>query len=422
MVGLRDYVGRNGFPGVILGLSGGIDSALSRRGRGRRAWARQGAVRDDAVANIPPTKASRMRRRTPACSAAAMTSSRSPRRGGARRDARRPARARPPENIQSRLRMVTLMALSNTRRRHAADHRQQERDERRLCHALRRHGGRLFGAQGRLQDDRVRALAVAQRQPARRRARSRRPGHAAADHRQAAHAPSFAPTRRTRTACRPMPCSTASSRRWSSRNCRSTKPPPRPAPSPRSSPTSRRSCCAPNTSAARPRRGSRSAPATSAATAATRSPTPSTPAPSRDESHTARPVANRPAPCRQHPHGVHNACRAQAGGRPSCESTTPTRSARPDSTRRSAAISTGRPRPDAVIRQALQPVRARIRRLKAAGRSMPVEIPKTRLRHKVLLGAACRLSTRAIDGAQHEAQCRRCDRPASADRRSTDLW
>src|SRR4029079_1063818 len=29
VVGLRDYVGRNGFPGVILGVSGGIDSALS---------------------------------------------------------------------------------------------------------------------------------------------------------------------------------------------------------------------------------------------------------------------------------------------------------------------------------------------------------------------------------------------------------
>jgi len=29
MMGLADYVGRNGFPGVILGLSGGIDSALS---------------------------------------------------------------------------------------------------------------------------------------------------------------------------------------------------------------------------------------------------------------------------------------------------------------------------------------------------------------------------------------------------------
>ncbi|MBF0094102.1 MAG: NAD+ synthase [Alphaproteobacteria bacterium] len=29
VVGLRDYVGKNGFPGVLIGLSGGIDSALS---------------------------------------------------------------------------------------------------------------------------------------------------------------------------------------------------------------------------------------------------------------------------------------------------------------------------------------------------------------------------------------------------------
>ena len=28
MLGLRDYVNKNGFPGVVLGLSGGIDSAL----------------------------------------------------------------------------------------------------------------------------------------------------------------------------------------------------------------------------------------------------------------------------------------------------------------------------------------------------------------------------------------------------------
>ena len=28
VLGVRDYVGKNGFPGVILGLSGGIDSAL----------------------------------------------------------------------------------------------------------------------------------------------------------------------------------------------------------------------------------------------------------------------------------------------------------------------------------------------------------------------------------------------------------
>ena len=29
IVGLRDYVEKNGFPGIVLGLSGGIDSALS---------------------------------------------------------------------------------------------------------------------------------------------------------------------------------------------------------------------------------------------------------------------------------------------------------------------------------------------------------------------------------------------------------
>ena len=29
MLGLRDYVNKNGFPGIVLGLSGGIDSALS---------------------------------------------------------------------------------------------------------------------------------------------------------------------------------------------------------------------------------------------------------------------------------------------------------------------------------------------------------------------------------------------------------
>jgi len=29
IIGLRDYVGKNGFPGIVLGLSGGVDSALS---------------------------------------------------------------------------------------------------------------------------------------------------------------------------------------------------------------------------------------------------------------------------------------------------------------------------------------------------------------------------------------------------------
>ena len=39
VLGLRDYVNKNGFPGVVLGLSGGIDSALCRGDGGRRARA-----------------------------------------------------------------------------------------------------------------------------------------------------------------------------------------------------------------------------------------------------------------------------------------------------------------------------------------------------------------------------------------------
>src|SRR6185312_5217604 len=67
-----------------------------------------------------------------------------------------------------------------------ADHRQQERDERRLCDALRRHGGRLFGAEGRLQDDGVRAVALAQFEQAGNGARPGRSGHARAGDHQAA--------------------------------------------------------------------------------------------------------------------------------------------------------------------------------------------------------------------------------------------
>jgi NH3-dependent NAD+ synthetase len=29
VMGVRDYVGKHGFPGVVMGLSGGIDSALT---------------------------------------------------------------------------------------------------------------------------------------------------------------------------------------------------------------------------------------------------------------------------------------------------------------------------------------------------------------------------------------------------------
>jgi NAD+ synthase len=112
MVALRDYVGRNGFPGVILGLSGGIDSALSAavavdalgadKVRGvmlpskytseesledARECARLLGCRHDVVPIIPAVEA--VDEMLPDLSGLAA------------------------ENVQARLRMVALMALSN---------------------------------------------------------------------------------------------------------------------------------------------------------------------------------------------------------------------------------------------------------------------------------------------------------------------
>ena len=112
VVGLRDYVGRNGFPGVILGLSGGIDSALSAAvavdalGPDKvwgvmmpskytsdeslddaRECARLLGCRHDVVPIVPAV-----------CAIDEML----PDLGGLAA-----------ENVQARLRMVTLMALSN---------------------------------------------------------------------------------------------------------------------------------------------------------------------------------------------------------------------------------------------------------------------------------------------------------------------
>ncbi len=113
VVGLRDYVIGNGFPGVLLGLSGGIDSALSAAVAvdalgPDRVWcvmlpskytsddsledaeicAKLLKCRHDVIPIVPGVKALDEMLDNPEGLAA--------------------------ENIQSRLRMVTLMALSNT--------------------------------------------------------------------------------------------------------------------------------------------------------------------------------------------------------------------------------------------------------------------------------------------------------------------
>ena len=112
MVGLGDYVGRNGFSGVILGLSGGIDSALSAAVAvdalgADKVWgvmmpskftsndsledakecARLLGCRHDVIPIVPAVKA--ISEMLPDLAGTAA------------------------ENVQARLRMVTLMAMSN---------------------------------------------------------------------------------------------------------------------------------------------------------------------------------------------------------------------------------------------------------------------------------------------------------------------
>jgi NAD+ synthase len=117
MVGLRDYVSRNGFPGVILGLSGGIDSALS-------AAVAVDALGPDKVWGVMmPSKYTGSESLEDARESARLL--------GCRHDVitiapavsamdemlaevfagTQPGLAE--ENIQARLRMVTLMAISN---------------------------------------------------------------------------------------------------------------------------------------------------------------------------------------------------------------------------------------------------------------------------------------------------------------------
>jgi NAD+ synthase len=114
VVALRDYVARNGFPGVILGLSGGVDSALSA------AVAVDALGADKVWGVMLPSKYTSPESLEDAAECAGLL--------GCRHDvipivpavdavdAMLPDLAgAAAENIQARLRMVVLMALSNAR-------------------------------------------------------------------------------------------------------------------------------------------------------------------------------------------------------------------------------------------------------------------------------------------------------------------
>ncbi|WP_448581071.1 NAD+ synthase [Thermaurantiacus sp.] len=117
LVGLRDYVARNHFPGVVLGLSGGIDSALSA------AIAVDALGSDRVWCVMLPSRftSAESREDAEACArllgvpldtigiepgVAALEAMLAPHFGNHPPDLTQ-------ENLQSRLRMVTLMALSN---------------------------------------------------------------------------------------------------------------------------------------------------------------------------------------------------------------------------------------------------------------------------------------------------------------------
>ncbi|HVM37836.1 MAG TPA: NAD+ synthase [Sphingomicrobium sp.] len=112
MVGLSDYVTRNGFPGIILGLSGGIDSALS-------AAVAVDALGPDKVWGVMmPSKYTGSESLEDASECARLLGCRHevvpivP--AVAALDEMLPdLKGLAAENIQARLRMVTLMALSN---------------------------------------------------------------------------------------------------------------------------------------------------------------------------------------------------------------------------------------------------------------------------------------------------------------------
>ena len=260
VLGLRDYVDKNGFPGVVLGLSGGIDSAVvaamavDALGRERvHCVMLPYRFTSESRSPMPPT--------APRRSACATTSCRSRRRcegfeAVARADLRRAAaRHHRGEHAEPRARHHPDGDLQQVRP-DGGDDRQQVGDVGRLCHALWRHERRLQPDQGPLQDRGLpprRGCAIAGSRtapgPGGRRDPREHPD-------QARRPPSCARTRRTRTRCRPTRCSTTSSSAWSSARCAVAEIVARGHDEGR---CGRSSACStsPNTSAGRRRRASR---------------------------------------------------------------------------------------------------------------------------------------------------------------------
>ena len=229
VLGTRDYVRKNGFTDVVIGLSGGIDSSLvaaiavdalgaehvvgvlmpSRYSSDREHHRCRGARRQPRYPHVD--RPDRARARGLPRPARGAVRARRPRVGGGE-----PPGAGPRHDPDGADEQV---------RRDRAHHREQERDRHRLLDALRRHGRRLLGHQRRPEDARLRARATATNAPG---ARSS-PTRCSTSRR----ARSCAPTRKTPTRSPSTRCSTRSSRatskttsRWPSSKPRATIPTP----------------------------------------------------------------------------------------------------------------------------------------------------------------------------------------------------
>ncbi len=215
VTGVRDYVRKNRFRSVILGLSGGIDSALT-------ATIAADAIGADLVhVVLMPSQHSSGHSVTDAEDLVkrqglhARTVPIQPMvdafRGRASRLSGLAA-----ENLQARVRGVDPHGAVQRRGPPGADDRQQERARHRLLHPVRRLGGRVRADQGRAEDAGMGPGAVAQRGGCPARADPAHPGeldHQAAE-RRAAPPASSTPTRCPTTRCW-TPCSrTTWSRTW----------------------------------------------------------------------------------------------------------------------------------------------------------------------------------------------------------------
>ena len=288
--GLEDYVRKNGFRSVILGLSGGIDSALTAAIAVDALGAGSGPRRRHAqrllVASTPGTTLRTSRgalgcrfREVPIASMVDAYLAALPLTGLAE------------ENLQARVRGTALMGLSNQEGHLVLATGNKSELSVGLLHALRRRRRRLRTTQGRAQDPGVGAGPLAQR-CGRRGAARRHPS------------PRTASRSRPSAELRPGQLDTDSlpdydgarrrARRLRRAGPRGVRPGRRRVPRATSSSASSPSRTAPSTSAASTRRDRRSRSRRSDVTAGCRSPAggakTSTPVSTRDRAH-------RPAAC-----------------------------------------------------------------------------------------------------------------------------